>query len=327
MSRELMLLRHGKSDWSEQVDDFDRPLKERGKGGAQRMGAWLQEQELLPDLVVSSPARRAIDTARRAVMAMGGETQAIVQDRRVYAARVEELLQVLADLPAGAQRVLLVGHNPGLEELTEYLEEKPIPLPADGKLLPTATLAILQLPDDWHGLAAGSGRLTSVTRAGSLPKLFSVQGPKGKELRERPAYYYRQVAVLPYRLADGGIELLMVLSRKRKHWILPKGISDPGLSLAAVAEQEAREAAGVEGELSASSLGSYRYRKWGAECTVELFPLRVTRELDEGRWEECHRERQWVSPKQALKRLKQAELRQMVEEFVARLQKEVAVDA
>ena len=64
MSRELMLLRHGKSDWTEQLDDFDRPLKDRGKRGAQRMGVWLIQQELLPDHVVSSPAERAIVTAQ-----------------------------------------------------------------------------------------------------------------------------------------------------------------------------------------------------------------------------------------------------------------------
>ncbi len=322
-----MLLRHGKSDWSEQLDDFDRPLKERGKSGSHRMGAWLLEQELRPDLVVSSPARRAIDTARRLVMAMDADAREIVKDRRIYAARVEDLLQVLAELPAGAQRVLLVGHNPGLENLAEYLQEKSVPLPADGKLLPTATLAILQLPDDWSKLAAGCGLLTSLTRASSLPRQFPFPGPKGKERRERPAYYYRQVAVLPYRQIEGRLEILMVMSRKRKHWILPKGISDPGMSLAAMALQEAREEAGVEGEVNEQSLGRYRYKKWGAECSVELFPLRVTRELDESGWEERHRGRQWVNPKQALKRLKQPELRQMVEGFVERLRKEAAVDA
>ncbi|MES9976090.1 MAG: histidine phosphatase family protein, partial [Candidatus Thiodiazotropha sp.] len=69
MTRELMLLRHGKSDWSQQLEDFKRPLKDRGKRGAQRMGVWLLQQQLQPDYVISSPAERAIVTAQKTVKA------------------------------------------------------------------------------------------------------------------------------------------------------------------------------------------------------------------------------------------------------------------
>jgi phosphohistidine phosphatase len=322
MSRELMLFRHGKSDWSERLDDFDRPLKERGRQGAQRMGAWLQQQALVPDYVVSSPAERAIATAQFAVMAMGLDARGIVQDRRIYAARVQDLLQVLANVPQSARRVLLVGHNPGLEELTEYLQGGPLPLPSDGKLLPTATLANIELPDEWRDLKPGSGRLTGLTRPGSLPKQFPYPDQRGQQLRERPAYYYRQASVVPYRLLDGDIEILMVMSRKRKRWILPKGICGPALGPQACAAQEAFEEAGAQGEVGEQALGSYRYEKWGGECTVDVFPMRVTRLLDEADWQESHRGRQWVSPKQALKQLKQPELKAMIKSLVARLEEQ-----
>jgi phosphohistidine phosphatase len=320
MSRELMLLRHGKSDWTEQLDDFDRPLKDRGKRGAQRMGVWLIQQELLPDHVVSSPAERAIVTAQKAVKAMGLDAGSIVQDRRVYAARVEDLLQVLAEVPAEAKRVLMVGHNPSLEELMEYLEGRHIPLPNDGKLLPTATLAIIELPDDWHALKEGDGQLSGITRSSSLPKKFPFPDHRGKEMRDRPAYYYNQSSVIPYRMRDGRPEILVVMSSKCKHWVVPKGVSDPATSLQVSAAKEAFEEAGVEGEVGDEALGSYTYKKWGADCTVQVFPMRVKHIIEEAAWEESHRGREWLSPKQAIKRVKQPELKPMIQALAEQLE-------
>lgn len=69
---DLLRLKHGKSDWNVPVDDFLRPLKERGKRGAQRIGAWLGEQSLVPDYILSSPAERACTTAEKCIKAMGG---------------------------------------------------------------------------------------------------------------------------------------------------------------------------------------------------------------------------------------------------------------
>ena len=103
MNRELLLLRHGKSDWDTDADDFYRPLKDRGKRGAQRMGVWLSQQDLLPDHVVSSPAERAIVTAEKACKAMGLGAQGIQRDNRIYEAEVGDLLRVLADCPAEAR--------------------------------------------------------------------------------------------------------------------------------------------------------------------------------------------------------------------------------
>lgn len=306
------------------MDDFNRPLKDRGKRGAQRIGVWLLQQELVPDLVVSSPAERAIVTAQKAVKAMGGDAGRIVQDRRIYAARLEELLEVLSELPREAGRVMLVGHNPGLEYLTEYLADKPIPLPSDGKLLPTAGLAILELPDDWQALKEKAGQLLNITRGSNLPKKFPFPDHKGRELRDRPAYYYNQSSVIPYRIREGRVEILVVMSSKRKHWVVPKGVSDPATSLQASAAKEAFEEAGVEGEVGETALGSYQYEKWGAPCTVQVYPMRVSHILDEEHWEESHRGREWLSPKQAVKRVKQPELKPMIEALEAQLEAQEA---
>ena len=171
MTRELLLLRHGKSDWTAAVDDYQRPLKGRGKRGARRIGAWLAEEGFMPDYIVTSPAERAWRTAQKACKAMGKGDGEINRDRRLYAAGLDELFAVLADCPAGADRVMFVGHNPGLEDLLVWLAGEAVAMPDDGKLLPTATLARLQMPADWHGLQRNCARLKSITRAQDIGML------------------------------------------------------------------------------------------------------------------------------------------------------------
>jgi len=320
MARELLLMRHGKSDWDRPLEDFQRPLKERGKRGAEQLGAWLLQRQLLPDHVVSSPAVRAIDTCRMAMAAMGLDICDVVQERRIYEARVADLLTVLAEIPAQVRRVLLVGHNPGFEELVEFLSRDPVTLPKDGNLLPTASLAHLEMPEDWTALESGQGRLVAITRSGNLPKRFPFPDHRGTEHRERPAYYYDQVAVMPFRLIEGKPEILLVMSRKQKHWVLPKGIVEPFSTPRESAAREALDEAGVEGEVGAESLGCYGYRKWGGECRVEVFPMAVARELPENGWRESHRGREWMTPQQAGKHLKLPELKEMIGRLVERLE-------
>jgi phosphohistidine phosphatase len=319
MTRELLLLRHGKSDWSVGVDDFYRPLKDRGKRAAQRIGVSLAQQKLEPDLIVSSPAERALVTAEKTCKAMGNGAQDIRKEERIYEAGLSDLLKVLADCPADAGRVMLVGHNPGLEELLEWLVIDSVPVPEDGKLLPTATLARLQMPADWGALIAGCAQLHSITRPGSLPKKFPYPGPDGEEQRDRPAYYYTQSSVIPYRIRDGKPEILVIASSKKHHLVVPKGIKDPGLSPRESAAKEAWEEAGIEGEIGETALGSYSCEKWGATCTVAVYAMKVTRVIAEEEWEESHRGRQWVSPDKAASQLKQEELRPLVKKLEATL--------
>jgi phosphohistidine phosphatase len=168
MSRELLIVRHGKSDWSVEASDIDRPLKKRGKKAATRLGKWLRQQHIQPDVIISSPATRAITTARLVCEAI--RVDHIVEDERIYETSLSDLLLVLADIPAEKSRAMLVGHNPGLESLLLYLVEEEIPIPPDGKLLPTASMARLMMPEDWQKLPSGCAHLIEITRARDLPE-------------------------------------------------------------------------------------------------------------------------------------------------------------
>jgi|GEM_PF-5566903 len=109
----LFVLRHGKSDWSTGDPDFDRPLADRGRASAQRVGIWMSEEGLLPDRVISSPARRARDTAELACRMLELKESRIHFDERIYGGSIGELLASLAEHASEAQQVLLVGHNSG----------------------------------------------------------------------------------------------------------------------------------------------------------------------------------------------------------------------
>ena len=169
MPRELLILRHAKSSWdSDARTDFERPLAKRGRKAAPRVGRWLKQQSLVPDYVVSSPAERAKQT----VIAVCGQVdfppEQINWDSRIYGGGTTALVSVLRESPADAQRVLIAGHNPGLEILVQYLCEDSVSFPHDGKLMPTAAVAHLELASEWEDLGRGLARLQSLTRARSL---------------------------------------------------------------------------------------------------------------------------------------------------------------
>jgi phosphohistidine phosphatase len=165
MPRELLILRHAKSDWNAgSPSDFERPLAKRGKKDAPRVGEWLYREGLVPDIVVSSPAERAKQTAIKVCKSMDFKKRKIVWDKKIYGGEVADLLGVLAGCPEKASVVLLVGHNPGLEDLLRYLAGDEVEIPNDGKLLPTATLARLEMPNDWTELEPGCAQLIGVCR-------------------------------------------------------------------------------------------------------------------------------------------------------------------
>lgn len=169
MSRELLILRHAKSDWGAGPrNDFDRPLSRRGKHDAPKVGLWLYREGLVPDHVVSSPAERARQTTLKVCKGLDIGKKHIVWDPELYEASIPHLLGALERCPREAATVLLVGHNPGLEELLCYLVGDELDAPEDGKLLPTAALARLEMPDDWSGLERGCAQLVSVTRPKGL---------------------------------------------------------------------------------------------------------------------------------------------------------------
>ena len=161
----LLVLRHGKSSWSDpSLADHDRPLKGRGKRAAKKIGKLLGERDLLPDLIVTSTARRAKSTARRAAEAAGydGET---IETRELYFSGVgQQLAAVARHARPGDARVMIVGHNPALEELVETL--------TGGEIrLTTANLAVVDFDvDDWRELPSARGELRLLVRPRELPE-------------------------------------------------------------------------------------------------------------------------------------------------------------
>ena len=169
MSRHLLIMRHAKSAWdTDAPTDFERPLSNRGKRDAPRMGIWMSTQGLRPDHVVSSPATRAKKTASLACKELDIPKTEINWDHRIYGAELNTLLTILEEQPQHASMVLMVGHNPGMDELISYLWGDDIQLPPDGNLMPTATLAHLTMPDDWRTLEYGCADLCSLTRPKEL---------------------------------------------------------------------------------------------------------------------------------------------------------------
>lgn len=113
----LLLVRHAKSSWGDpSLPDRERPLNERGKRDAPRMGKRLAELGVKPDVILSSPARRAFKTARILAGELGYKREDIRVDTRLYAAQPEVLLHVIRELCVGKKCVMLVGHNPELTE-------------------------------------------------------------------------------------------------------------------------------------------------------------------------------------------------------------------
>ena len=132
-------------------------------------------------------------------------------------------------------------------------------------------------------------------------------------MNQIPEHFYRQSAVLPYRIEQGRLKILLITSRKRKRWVLPKGIVESDLSPAESAKKEALEEAGIEGTLVDQPLGTYSYEKWDGHCTVEVFPMFV--EIMHPTWEENERTREWLSPSEAAARIDETELQDIIRTF------------
>ncbi len=154
--RTLTLIRHAKSSWQESaLNDFDRPLNARGERDAPAAGTALRGEGVSFDLMVSSPALRALTTARLIAAAMGYAESDILQEADLYDANVRELLGVVHRLPDRATTVALVAHNPGLTDLGNFLSGEHI------ENLPTCALASISFElDTWQAVWRDSGRLT-----------------------------------------------------------------------------------------------------------------------------------------------------------------------
>ena len=124
-----------------------------------------------------------------------------------------------------------------------------------------------------------------------------------------------QASALPFRIHKKELQILIISSRNKKKWIIPKGIIEPGDSDRYTALKETQEEAGVSGKILDPSIGTYSYQKLGSVCEVKLFPLKVEDVYDD--WEESHfRKRKWVKGKRAANKVTPQELADLIEKFV-----------
>lgn len=175
----IFLLRHAKSSWDDPVErDFDRPLNPRGRRAAETIGRYLREESLNFDHVVASPAVRVIETLD-GVEAGARRPLGATFDRRIYMASAMTLLDIVHEAADDYDSLLLVGHNPGLEDLIFMLtpsDTSPIRREVDVKY-PTATLSEMLFDvERWQDIDGGAGKLARLVRPRDLdPEL----GPDG----------------------------------------------------------------------------------------------------------------------------------------------------
>lgn len=179
----VTLLRHAKSDWSDTtLRDFDRPLNGRGERAATLMGRWAKRQDLHFDRVIASPAARVVDTLGHFRESFGPcpEPQ---WDQRVYLASAATLADVIAEADDAQGSILLIGHNPGLEEFILDM------VPDDGhpglrddvaEKFPTAAIAVLDFDiEHWRALGEGQANAGRIRRFVRPRDLDSSLGPDG----------------------------------------------------------------------------------------------------------------------------------------------------
>lgn len=161
----LSLLRHAKSSWDDPaLDDFDRPLNKRGRHDAPLMGAYLRDNGLHPQQIVSSPALRAITTANIVAAELGMEDKAITEEPAIYDAGVNDLMDVGRRLIDAMDPIMIVGHNPGLSTFAGVLTGNPYDMPT------CAVLTIELDIDHWSQLVPGVGRELAYYRPKEINK-------------------------------------------------------------------------------------------------------------------------------------------------------------
>lgn len=153
--KRLILVRHAKASKDDpRLADAERPLTERGERDAAETGRRLAKRGPHPDCVVTSPARRALETAKLIARELDFPWRGIRQDPRIYEADADELLEVVHDLEGAVEIALLVGHNPGFSEFAQLVAKD------FREDLPTCGVVVVEFAaDTWRGARRGGGRL------------------------------------------------------------------------------------------------------------------------------------------------------------------------
>lgn len=152
--KHLFLIRHAKSDWKTGAVDFERPLNKRGKKAAPFMGQKLKEKVITPDMIISSPANRAITTARLIANETGYPLDSIKEEQAIYHASSIALLNVVNSLPDDKDNVFLFGHNPGITQFAEYLTGENI-----GNMPTASIVGVSFMLDNWRTVSKETGML------------------------------------------------------------------------------------------------------------------------------------------------------------------------
>ena len=155
MPKQLLLIRHAKSDWDNAgLTDFNRPLNRRGNANAPEMACRMLNEQIIPDLIVSSPALRAITTAKYFAETWRIDKAKIQHESSIYEANVKSLLAVVNQLENQFKLVALFGHNPGLTDFANYLSD------ANIYNMPTCSIVIIKFPfDNWNEISAETGKV------------------------------------------------------------------------------------------------------------------------------------------------------------------------
>lgn len=151
----LFLVRHAKSSWDNPaLSDFERPLNDRGKRDAPRMGKRLKEKDVVIDLMVSSPAKRAIATCKKIAEILSFPGEKINLNEKLYHASEDKMLDIVHDIKDHHNRVMIFGHNPGLTDFVNSLANENI------NNVPTCGIVACSFPvDSWKDVDWGNGKM------------------------------------------------------------------------------------------------------------------------------------------------------------------------
>ena len=156
----IYFLRHAKSSWDDyELKDFDRPLSTRGIQDADLMGNYFRSKKIKLDLVFSSQSKRTSETLEHFFQIDGTKIQF---EESIYHASLDQILSIIFGTPEGLKNIMVVGHNPSMHEITEYLGKKFI------NKYPTCCLAALTIDRSWNELSQGCGNLDFIKKPSEL---------------------------------------------------------------------------------------------------------------------------------------------------------------
>ncbi|MBI9072450.1 MAG: NUDIX hydrolase [Melioribacteraceae bacterium] len=132
-----------------------------------------------------------------------------------------------------------------------------------------------------------------------------------------PEYFFNQSAVIPYKIENMQLKIMLITSRKKKRWIIPKGVIEPGMTPRESALREALEEAGCIGEVEDEKIGSYEICKWEGICSVDVYPMKVNKEFDS--WEEDFRDRAWFTTDEVLNKIYNEDIKKVIQIFINKM--------